>query len=174
MAPIGVAPAIRLGGTEAYAVETPDGAVGTVEEVWLDPDDRPRAVAVRTRDGRRGLLLADQVRAVDREHHWIVAQPHPVLLELDAPRLAAGGDAAGSRIAATWSTTGSPLAPPAPGRRLPRLRARTDASPSPRTEAPDRPLWQTIAFLYGWLALFLAFMLALAFLIPLLVEGSAY
>jgi hypothetical protein len=104
--------------TEDFAVESPDGMIGRVEEIWLGPAGEPRALALRTRDGRRALLLDEDVLAVDRERHRVVVGRPPELMELDAPRLdstRSGG------LAATWSTTGE-VVRPAPRPPLPRLR----------------------------------------------------
>jgi len=65
----------ELRDTEDYAVETPSGAIGLVEEV------RPGGLAVRTADGMRALLRSDEVLAVDREHRWVVVDEHPALVD---------------------------------------------------------------------------------------------
>src|SRR5206468_4422872 len=72
--------------SEGYTVESPNGSIGWVEEVWLGERSEPHALAMRTIDGTRALLLAEQVAAVDREHGWVVVEPDPRLRELDPPR----------------------------------------------------------------------------------------
>ncbi len=69
--------------TEGFDLESADGAIGRVEEIWLGPGEEPQALAIRMTDGSRALLLDEEVVAVDREHHWVVVGPHPELLELD-------------------------------------------------------------------------------------------
>jgi hypothetical protein len=54
----------RLWGTEGFLVESPEGEIGRVEEVWLDEANAPCAVAVQTSDGRHALLLEEEVVAV--------------------------------------------------------------------------------------------------------------
>src|SRR5947207_12513462 len=96
-------------GTGGVVVESLDGDVGWVEEVWLGEDGEPRALAVQTVDGRHGLLRREDVEAVDREEEWVVV-PHGLkLLELDAPRVRT----ASGQVVASWSTTGEVLDAPA-------------------------------------------------------------
>jgi hypothetical protein len=155
----------RLCDTDGFLVESPEGDVGRVEEVWLDVDDEPCALAVRTGDGRHALLLDEDIVTVDREHRWVVVPSAPRLLELAPPRISLDG---GARLAASWETTGEAVElPSGPARgRFRRAKARRDLE--------ERPLWLVIACLYGWLALAVALMLGLAFGIAALVGGAAY
>jgi hypothetical protein len=66
--------------TEGFDLESGDGAIGQVEEIWLGPGEEPRALAVRMTDGSRALLFDEEVVAVDRKHQWVVVGPHPELL----------------------------------------------------------------------------------------------
>jgi hypothetical protein len=68
--------AVALRDTEDYAVETPAGAIGRVEEV------RPGSLAVLTSDGTHALLRARDVITVDRERRWVVVDEHPALVEV--------------------------------------------------------------------------------------------
>jgi hypothetical protein len=68
-----------LGESEGYTVESPDGSIGWVEEVWLGERRTPRALAMRTVDGTRALLLAEQVAAVDHEHGLGRSRRRPAL-----------------------------------------------------------------------------------------------
>jgi hypothetical protein len=153
----------NLRDTEDFVVEFAGGAVGRVEEIWLGPEGEPQAVAVRTKDGDRALLLAEDVLAVDRERRWVVCRPEADLLELEAPLLASRDD--DGHVAASWSTTGALLHDyrhtPAPRIRNHRL-------------TTDRPLWQVIAILYAGVGFVVVFVVALVFLIARLVAGSAY
>jgi hypothetical protein len=72
-----------LGETEGYTVESADGSIGWVEEVWLGERRTPQALAMRTVDGTRALLLAEQVAAVDHEHSCVVVDADLRLRELD-------------------------------------------------------------------------------------------
>jgi hypothetical protein len=151
--------------TEAYAVESPEGEIAEVEEVWLDPSDEPVALAVRTRDGAHALLLEEDVVAVDREHRWVVVDSRPELLELAPPRLD------GSRhghLSASWTTTGE-IVRPEPPRRLAGLHA-----PVPHTDVGAKPLWKQVAVLYGSVAVIVCAVLGLVFLISWLAGGSPY
>src|SRR2546428_8109428 len=93
-----------LGDTEDFVVESADGPIGRVEEIWLGPTDEPQALAVRMKAGNHALLLDQDVLAVDREHRWVVVRPNPELLELAAPRLDRSRD---GKLAASWATTGA-------------------------------------------------------------------
>lgn len=151
------------------------GDVGWVEEIWVDEEDEPRALAVRTTDGRHALLLEKEVVAVEHEQRWVVVRPQRALLELAPPRLTNGGRAgSGIRMTASWATTGEPLAAPARqswGWRLRLPRPRRAAVPQ---DGAERPLWQVIAALYASLAFAVAFIITLAFLIARLISGAAY
>jgi hypothetical protein len=166
----------RLRETEGFVVESPDGDLGWVEEVWVGEANEPRALAVRTADGRHGLLLEGEVLAVDRENRWVVVSAEPALLELAAPRLTVAPDEREPRTAvASWTTTGE-LLPVAPRRlRLPRFLARRWRTVrGGRAGRRERPVWQSIAVLIASLALIVAFTITVAFLIADLVTGAAY
>jgi hypothetical protein len=159
----------RLVETDGFVVESSEGDVGVVEEVWVGEANEPRALAVRTSEGRHGLLLGDDVLAVDRENHWIVVSPETVLLELSAPRLQAGQrEDSSPGPTASWTTTGEtvPLVPPQHRRwRFPvRLSRRARGLP---------PQW-AIAVLLSSIALLVALVLTLSFLVARLLTGSAY
>jgi hypothetical protein len=163
----------QLRATDGFLVESPEGDIGRVEEVWVDEAEEPCALAVKTTDGRHALLLGEEVVTVDREQRWVVVQPRPALLELDPPRLTALGHGAGraKRIAASWATTGalvpvSTRSPRGPSLHLPRLTVTADGD--------ERPLWQLVTVLYTVLAFVVAFVITLAFLMAWLVSGAAY
>ena len=166
-----------LGESEGYTVESADGSIGWVEEVWLSERRTPQALAMRTVDGTRALLLADQVASVDHEHGWVVVGADLRLRELDPPRLDPPRLMAGlnGRLSASWATTGRTLERPATVARLPlavRLRpARVRRRPAAETEWP---MWKAVAVLYCTIALLLALMITLAFTIAWGVTGTAY
>jgi hypothetical protein len=166
----------RLRDTEGFLVESPEGAIGRVEEIWVDEANEPRALTVRTNDGRHALLLEENVVAVQHEQGWVVAPPRPVLLELEQPRVSTNADGGSSepRIAASWQTTGAilPAAPQPTWRwRLPFPDLRRS---SVEADSAERPLWRTVATLYAVLVFIVAFVITLAFLIARLVSGAAY
>jgi hypothetical protein len=145
--------------------------------VWLGVHDEPRALAVKRLDGRRGLLAAEDVRAVAREQEWVVVPSSPPLLELDAPRLEtrdSGGDA---RLVASWATTGAALPPASPPnaiRRRPFARARLRAQPATERESgADRVVWHAIALLYVAILFVVTTVISLAFLAAYVVTGRA-
>jgi hypothetical protein len=156
----------ELRDTEDYAVETPAGAIGRVEEVWLGPAGDPQALAVRTTDGGHALLLDEDVVTVDREHRWVVVEEHPALLELAPPQVVSRE----GHVEAQWATTGS-VVHPEPAVRLAGFRAVL------QRHAPHlagRPLWQLIAILYGALTLIVLGVVALVFLIAWVATGAPY
>jgi hypothetical protein len=161
-----------LGESEGYSVESPQGALGWVEEVWLDERREPRALAVRTVDGTRALLLTEQITAVNQVHGWVVVEPDPRLLELDPPRLTETRD---GHLTASWTTTGNTLERPAAVARLP-LAICLRPAPAQRRPATETewPLLKTVAVLYGTIAFLLAFMITLAFTIAWAVTGTPY
>jgi hypothetical protein len=165
---------LNLYGTEGFDVESPEGDLGWVEEVWLGEENEPRALAVRTSQGQHGLLLPEDVLAVDRENRWVVVPSEPVLLELDTPRLVTGTDeAGGAGLAASWATTGERLRLTRPERGpLPiPFRGRLSAWSASRGETP---LWQAVGVLLMSIALIVAFVITLVFVIARLVTGVAY
>jgi hypothetical protein len=80
----------RLGGCDGFRVESPRGRLGWVEEPWLGPGAEPAALAVRTCDGERRLLVVDAVEAVLDEEHIVVVRQDADLIELDGSRSEAG------------------------------------------------------------------------------------
>jgi hypothetical protein len=164
--------------TDGFVVESSDGDVGWVEEIWLGEASEPRALAVQTTDGRHALLLGEDVVTVDREQRWVVVSPESKLLELAAPRLRVNGDAGRPdlRMTALWATTGAAL--DVEGRpswhwrlRLPRRRQPTRTLPHLSLK---RPVWQSVALLLVVLAFIVSFVITLAFAVARLVTGSAY
>jgi hypothetical protein len=158
--------------SEGYTIESPDGSIGWVEEVWLGERGAPRALAMRTVDGTRALLLTEQVAAVDPEHGWVVVGYEPRLRELGAPRLTTGPN---GRLTASWTTTGKTLERPASVARLPlAIRLRPARPPRKPAAETDWQLSKAVAILYGTIALLLALMMTLAFTIAWAVTGTPY
>ena len=164
----------ELTGCEGFRLEAPEGLFGWVEETWLGTSDEPVALAIRTIDGRDGLLVVEDVEAVAQESERITMREGARLLELDIPRVES---ASANRFAASWRTTGDVLDPPPepPGaidRALLAIRPwRLAPPPQPGAE---RPLWQMIAVLYSCLALIVALVIASAFIAAWIASGRAY
>ena len=167
--------AIELRNADGFLVESSQGDLGWVEEVWLDDEDEPRALALQTLDGRHGLLRAEDVLAVEPEQRWVVVRPEQEFLELDTPRIRA----ANGRIVASWGTTGAVLRAPSEPPWHVHLPHRGRPAGHPRIAAVSRriqrwPAWVAVVALYGALALIVASLIALAFVIAWLVTGRAY
>jgi hypothetical protein len=163
----------ELAGCEGFRVESADGLLGWVEETWLDASGEPVALAVRTVDGREGLLVAEDVETVVLEHEELTTRPAARLLELAPPRV---DTASSNGLAASWRTTGAPLDPlPEPpgafGHALLAIRP-WRLTPPPRAET-ERPLWVTLLGLYTALAVIVGTVIGLCFLIAWLVTGNA-
>src|SRR5438067_1569882 len=156
----------ELRDTEDYAVETPAGAIGRVEEIWLGPAGEPRALAVKTSEGGHALLLDEDVLTVDREHRWVVVGEHPELLELAAPQLVSRD----GRVAAQWTTTGAVVHPEPPVR----LAGFQQAVQRHLPHLAGRPLWQLILALYTGVTFIVLFAVALVFVVSWFVTGAPY
>jgi hypothetical protein len=159
---------------DGFRAEAPHGLLGWVEETWLGPDESPAAVALRLVDGRRGLLLADDVEIVVPESRELVVRDGASMLELAAPRLEQlGRDGV---VAAHWETTGEVLEPPpAPGLVARALLAARPWRLAPPPEHPgERSVGQALAIMLPLLAVLIAAEIALAFLVADLVTGHAY
>ena len=161
----------KLAGCEGFRVESPQGLLGWVEETWLGSAGEPAALAVRTIDGRDGLLLADEVESVLRESEFLVMRPESRLLELDLPRV----EASSNGLAASWRTTGELLEPPDPPGVLARaqLAVRPWRLAPPRSPGADPPFWQALIGMYVALAVIVGVMIGLCFLLARLVSGNA-
>jgi hypothetical protein len=148
----------QLQDCDGFRVESPDGVLGWIEETWLGPTHEPAALAIKTADGRRGLLLADDIETVVAGNELVLARSDGRVLELDVPRVEA---AATAPLSASWRTTGEVLAlDPGSGRSGAR--------------GTERPLWEVVAILYAALALIVCLVMALAFLASYLASGWVY
>ena len=126
---------------------------------------------MRTKDGRHGLLLADDVLGVDREYDWVVVPPNIKLLELGLPRIDLRKTEPGL-MAASWETTGAVLNV-MPSRRAPRLpfiRSWTSSASVDR----EPKLWRAVALLLSSIAALVVLFVLLAFVVARLVTGDAY
>ena len=163
----------ELVGSEGFRLEARQGLLGWVEETWLGASNEPVALAIRTIDGRDGLLLAEDVDLVDPDSELLGMRTGARLLELDVPRV---DTASSNGLAASWRTTGAPLEPlPEPPGAVDRVLLAIRPwrlAPPPRTGA-ERPLWLQIAVLYTSLALIVVLVIGLCFLIARIATGSA-
>jgi hypothetical protein len=78
---------------EGFRVESPDGFVGWVEEVWLGADHEPEVLVLRGPHGRRLLSLAGEDVAVDPRRERIALASTPELIAPEDawdPRAASG------------------------------------------------------------------------------------
>jgi hypothetical protein len=162
----------ELAGCEGFRVESPHGLLGWVEETWIGPGGEPAALAVRTIDGRDGLLLAEDVDLVVAESELLLIHSGTRLLELEPPRVEG---LTGNGLAASWRTTGEVLEPPDPPGALNRalLSIRPWRLAPPRRADADPSFWQALVGLYVALAVIVGLMIGLCFLIARLVSGNA-
>ncbi|HEY7017162.1 MAG TPA: hypothetical protein VH297_01740 [Gaiellaceae bacterium] len=161
----------ELAGCEGFRLETPQGLAGWVEETWLGAGDEPVALAIRLIDGRDGLLVAEDVERVVRDHELVVMRDGARLLELDLPHVQASSNG----LAASWRTTGAALELPDPPGFFTRAQLAIRPwrlAPPPRA-AGDRPLWVLLVELYTVIALIVGTLIGLDFLVAWLVTGSA-
>ncbi len=162
----------KLAACEGFRVESPLGLLGWVEETWLGSTGETVALAIRTIDGRDGLLLAEEVESIARERELVSMRGESRLLELDVPRVEASS---ADGLSASWQTTGEVLEPPEPpgfvDRALLAIRPWRLAPPT-RPEA-ERPVWQLVVMLYVALALIVGLLIGLDFLFARLIAGSA-
>lgn len=166
----------HLLGCDGFRVRTPEGLLGWVEETWLGPSREPTALAIRTIDGRRGLLVAEEIEIVVPENESIVARSHGRLLELDVPRVEIASANGTPVVSASWRTTGETLElPPPPSALRQAILALRPwrLAPPPRSGA-ELELWQLVALLYTALALIVALVIGVAFLAAHLATGTAY
>jgi len=165
----------RILGCDGFRVDSPEGLLGWVEETWLGPSREPTALAIRTIDGRRGLLVAGEIETVVSERELVVMRRGGRLLELDVPRLEVASVDGAAVVSASWQTTGEllePPLPPGPMRRALLVLRPWRLAPPPRPEA-ERPLGQLVAILYTSLALIVTLVIGLAFLAARLMTGHA-
>jgi hypothetical protein len=149
---------------DGFTLEGPDGCLGWVEETWLDADAHPAALAVRMPDGRRALLLADAVLAVDPDAQEVLVGPDADLRALEPPRLT-------STDTATWHATGEHLtAAAAAAHAVPHEPALAAARAT--TARHERALWHSIALALACIASLVAFEIGLLFGIAYLATGN--
>jgi hypothetical protein len=78
----------HLADTGGFTVESPDGEVGSVEEIWWDERHEPRVLAIRTVDGSLGVVGVADVVSIDPDHDWVVVRTSPTLVKPTPARIA--------------------------------------------------------------------------------------
>jgi hypothetical protein len=138
-----------------FRVEAPYGSIGRVEETWLGPDQEPAGFVVRLLDGRRGLVLADAVRAILPGNEEILLDEDAAVRALSPPLVehAARTD---EIVSASWTTTGELV------------------TPLPASPGPEAPIAKVAVTIVIGLTLLVALEITLAFSIAHLVTGHAY
>ena len=149
---------------DGFTVESHAGCLGWVEETWLGADGHPAALAVRTSDGRRALLLAEEVLAVDPDAQEVLVGEDADLRALEPPRLT-------SADTATWHATEEHLTTTAAAAHA-APEAPALAAARAATFHRDRAVWRAIALALGCIATLVAFEIGLAFGIAYLVTGN--
>src|SRR6266704_3479833 len=104
----------RLLGGDGVRVGSREGLLGWVEEAWLGPSGEQTALAIRTIDGRRGLLVAGEIETIILEDELVVMRRGGRLLELDVPHVETASVEGVPVLSASWQTTGEVLEPPLP------------------------------------------------------------
>jgi hypothetical protein len=166
---------LELSETDGFVVESPAGDVGWVEDVWVDDHGEPCALAVRTRDGRHGLVLRSEILAVDRDYRWVVVGPDARVLELRRPRLEEASDAPGAALAARWETTGEVMPASVPQPPLAGVATRLSRTLTARLGLRGNlPPAYTVGIFLGTLVLVVAATIALVFLVADAVASAAY
>jgi hypothetical protein len=160
----------ELQSCDGFTVESLGGVLGWVEETWLDGSDHPGALAVRTCDGRRALLPADAVVAVDVDAQEVRVAADAELLELDAPRIASSD----GTLAASWRTTGAVVEAEPAEREADAPPSEALAASRAATALHERPLALTVAYALTALVALISFEIGLAFLAAYLATGHAY
>jgi hypothetical protein len=172
---VAIAARDQLRACDGFRVESAERLLGWVEETWLGREGEPAALAIRTTDGRRGLVVVEEVDAVLPESDLVVLRPRHRLLELDVPHVELASADGASVISASWTTTGEMLEPPPPPGLLQRalLAIRPWRLAPPPAPGAERPLWQLVALLYAAIALIVLLVIGLAFLAAHLAAGGA-
>jgi hypothetical protein len=157
-----------IGNCDGYGVETPVGVVGWVEEMWLDDRDDPTALAVRLLDGRRGLLVQDQITEVSHDHRAVTIASDARILQLEPPHVQGNG---GTPVA-SWAASGAALELPEPAGLVRGAFAGLHRPPVPKApeDAGDSTLRTILAMFIG-IAIIGVAVIALDILVAYAVTG---
>jgi hypothetical protein len=155
----------HLGNCDGFTVESSDGCLGWVEETWLDAAGHPAALALRTADGERALLMAESVRGVDADAQEVFVAADAVLHGLEPPRV----ENLDSAPVASWRAS-STIEPAAAAAHTAPVAPALVAARAATTRV-QRPPWQIVLLALAGLAALVAFEIGLAFGIAYLVTG---
>jgi hypothetical protein len=137
-----------------------------VEETWLDAEDHPAALAIRTPDGGRALLTADVIQAADPDAQEVLVPADVRLQGLEPPRL----ESRDGQLSASWRTVGTVTTAPTTAHATPSTPGLTAARAA--TMQADQSLFRTLVIALVCLATLVAFEIALAFGVAYLVTGQ--
>jgi hypothetical protein len=160
--------ATAIGNCDGYAVATPAGVVGWVEEMWLDDSDHATALAVRLLDGRRGLLVRNEIDEVAHERRTVAIGTSARILRLEPPHVHDGPD--GARVA-SWAATGAPLELPEPAGLLRGAIVGLHRPAVPRTADPGISTFRTVVTMFVSIALIGLSVIGLDILVAYLATG---
>src|SRR6266536_3416523 len=104
-----------LVGCEGFRLESSEGLLGWIEETWLDASNEPVAFAIRTVDGREGLLRGEDVDAVTRDFELVTMRGKRACWSSTfrgwKPPRATASRPRGARPASRWTHPRIPRAP---------------------------------------------------------------
>jgi hypothetical protein len=160
--------ATAIGNCDGYTVATPAGVVGWVEELWLDDSDAAAALAVRLLDGRRGLLVRNEIDEVAHERRTVTIDSRARILRLEPPHVHDGPD--GAQVA-SWAATGAQLELPEPAGLIRGALVGLHRPSVPRTTDGGISTFKTIVTMFVTIALLGISVIGLDILVAYLATG---
>jgi hypothetical protein len=160
--------ATAIGNCDGYSVATPAGMVGWVEEMWLDDSDSATALVVRLLDGRRGLLVRDEIDEVAHERRAVTIATDARILRLEPPHVHNGSHRA---PVASWAATGATLELPEPPGVVRGALAGLHRPAVPRTTDGGIPTFRTILAMFASIAVIGLTVIGLDILVAYLATG---
>jgi hypothetical protein len=160
--------ATAIGNCDGYSVATPAGVVGWVEEIWLDDSDSAMALAVRLVDGRRGLLVREEIDEVAHERRTVSIRTGAHILRLGSPHVHDGAN--GARVA-SWAATGAELELPEPAGLLRGTLLGLHRPAVPRTTDSGISTFRTIVTMFVTIAFIGLSVIGLDILVAYLATG---
>jgi hypothetical protein len=160
--------ATAIGNCDGYSVATPAGVVGWVEEMWLDDSDSATALAVRLLDGRRGLLVRDEIDEVEHERRTVTIGTGARILPLEPPHVHNGPKGA---TVASWAATGAPLELPEPAGVVRSALAGLHRPVVPRTTDGSMSTFRTVVTMFAAIAVIGISVIGLDILVAYLATG---
>ena len=160
--------ATAIGNCDGYSVGTPAGMVGWVEEMWLDDSDSATALAVRLLDGRRGLLVRDEIDEVAHERRMVTIGAGARILPLEPPHVQNGLDGV---PVASWVASGAPLELPEPAGIIRGAFAGLHRPAVPRTSDSGISTFRTILAMFAAIAVIGLSVIGLDILVAYLATG---